>query len=124
MPRGRPRQPRRKRREGETWHKQGPHKKHNVFLLCLRCKRGMCSTRFRVHTRICFGFRKCFGCDLPFPCTSRCCPYRFPEAPRIPTELVPYFKDRHKPMTDARQLLERAAIRWFRKIQRKPWSER
>jgi hypothetical protein len=124
VPRGRSKEPRRRKRPDEVWHKnKGPHKKHS-YVLCLKCKRAFSVVGWKKHVRLCFGFRRCHICELPFPCTTTCCPWRFPELPIIPSNLVPYFRDRHKPMTPEREALELPALKWFAKIRRKPWSER
>ncbi len=124
MPRGKPKTPRRLKRSDETWHKNAPHGKADLFVLCFRCKRGVSRNNFRKHVRCCFGFPRCLICSLPFPCTSRWCAWRFAEPPVIPKKLVPYFRDRHKPMTPERQVLELQAWNWFARIRRTPWSER
>lgn len=123
MPRGR--HPRRRKRDGETWHKRkGPHKKHAIYVLCFRCTSAVCTTGWRRHARACFGIRRCFACELPFPCRNKLCPWSAAiERARVvvPPRFLPYFWRRNplyrKPrMTPIRALLERPALRWLEKV--------
>lgn len=85
-------QDRRRKREGETWHKErGPHRGYPL-LLCSRCGKGFGANRYRVHRRACFGgVLRCLVCRGPFPCETPACPHREPPPYVIPEDWHDWF---------------------------------
>lgn len=120
--------PRRRRRDGEVWHKnKGPHRTHETFLLCFRCRRAISVNGWRRHARICFGIRKCFACESPFPCRNGLCTWSkaiVDACAVIPRRLVPYFRwltpRQPRRMTDEQLALEKPALRWLKSLERSP----
>jgi hypothetical protein len=111
--------PRRLKRDGEVWHKNGAHGKARLYLLCLRCKTAHAHNGWGKHIRACFGFHACLVCRGPFPCTNRHCVWVFPEGPPVPAELLPYF--RKNTPGKVRDLLVRPAHRWLRGVLKLGW---
>ncbi len=116
--------PRRRKREGEVWHKhKGPHRKHAIFVLCFRCRRAVSTNGWRRHARVCFGIRKCFACESPFPCRNTLCTWSSAIAKAfavIPARLVLYFRtsDTKRRRTPDQLALERPALRWLKSLER------
>ncbi len=97
MPRGRHPRPRRKRYNGEVWHKgKGPHGPSLVHWLCLRCTRAVSKCGWKRHIRACIGLVLCHVCLGPFPCERPSCPwgaaYLLDAPPVVPASYVHWFQ--------------------------------